>query len=52
LTHSALLAKLPAGHYHPGSTVVSVDLSDPTSAVIELESRERIAGHLIVAADG
>lgn len=48
-----MLVKVPADHYHPNCKVVAADLSDPSSAaVIELESGERIAGHLIIAADG
>jgi 2-polyprenyl-6-methoxyphenol hydroxylase-like FAD-dependent oxidoreductase len=48
-----MLQKVPADHFHANCKVVAADLSDPSSAaVIELESGERIAGHLIVAADG
>jgi hypothetical protein len=52
INNSALLQKLPPGHYHASSKVVAVDLTHPTAALIELESGERVAGNLIVAADG
>jgi 2-polyprenyl-6-methoxyphenol hydroxylase-like FAD-dependent oxidoreductase len=49
----AMRQKIPAGNFHSNCKVVAADLSDPSSsAVIELESGERIAGHLIIAADG
>jgi hypothetical protein len=48
----ALLAKLPAASLHFNSRVVAADLSDPSAAVIELESGDRVCGDLILAADG
>lgn len=48
-----MVQRIPAGHLHTNCKVVAADLTDPTStAVIELESGERICGHLIIAADG
>lgn len=49
---SALLAAFPSDHYHTRSKVVTVDESHPDFVVIELENNERIAGHMLVAADG
>lgn len=48
----AMLQKIPAGHLHTNCRVVGVELGDPGSAIIELESGERICGHLVIAADG
>jgi 2-polyprenyl-6-methoxyphenol hydroxylase-like FAD-dependent oxidoreductase len=47
-----MLQKIPAGHLHTNCRVVGVELADPGSAIIELESGERICGHLVIAADG
>ena len=48
-----MLRRIPAGHVHTNCKVAAADLADPAStAVIELESGERICGHLIIAADG
>lgn len=49
---SALLAAFPADHYHSSSKVVAVDDSHQEYVIMELDSGERIAGHMLVAADG
>ncbi|KAF6260385.1 hypothetical protein COO60DRAFT_1507414 [Scenedesmus sp. NREL 46B-D3] len=51
--HSALLECFPKENYHAASKVALVDAgSHPDVVVIQLDSGERIAGHLLVAADG
>ncbi|KAF8073155.1 dhpH [Scenedesmus sp. PABB004] len=50
--HSALLEAFPKDNYHADARVTGVDASHPDVVVIELASGERIAGHMLVAADG
>lgn len=50
--HSALLECFPQDNYHAASKVTLVDASHPDVVVLQLDSGERIAGHLLVAADG
>jgi 2-polyprenyl-6-methoxyphenol hydroxylase-like FAD-dependent oxidoreductase len=52
LCRSALLDCFPKENYHAASKVTLVDASHPDVVVIQLDSGERIAGHLLVAADG
>jgi 2-polyprenyl-6-methoxyphenol hydroxylase-like FAD-dependent oxidoreductase len=49
---SALLDCFPKENYHAASKVTLVDASHPDVVVIQLDHGERIAGHLLVAADG
>lgn len=49
---SALLQVFPAENYHANSKIASVDNSHPDVVVMELKSGERIAGHMLIAADG
>lgn len=49
---SALLQVFPPENYHANSKIAAVDNSHPDVVVIELDSGERIAGHMLIAADG
>jgi 2-polyprenyl-6-methoxyphenol hydroxylase-like FAD-dependent oxidoreductase len=49
---SALLECFPKENYHAASKVSLIDASHPDVVVIQLDNGERIAGHLLVAADG